>query len=165
MASRHTKFRLLSNAPSRSATDMARRGCSYSSRPAKGMPVLAVVPCRTGPAINIDWVIPSCSGNRSRACARTLPVITAFRQYTRTRTYFANLAPGVGSANNMTPWSSSVCSIRASLGALVGRLSCLRSQKRTARSSTPNAAPSERCVRPAKTRAARSWRPVTRFLL
>ena len=76
-----------------------------------------------------------------------------------------SLAPGVGSANSMTPWSNNACSMRASFGALVGRRSCLRSQNRTARSSTPSAAPSVRCVSPAKTRAARSWRPVTRFVL
>jgi len=76
-----------------------------------------------------------------------------------------SLAPGVGSANSMTPWSNRACSMRPSLGAPVGRRSCLRSQNLTARSSTPSAAPSVRCVSPAKTRAARSWRPVTRFLL
>ena len=51
------------------------------------------------------------------------------------------------------------------IGACVGRRSCLRSQKRTARSSTSSAAPSVRRVSPAKTRAARSWRAGTRFLL
>ena len=109
------------------------------------MPVLVVVPWRMGPALNIDGAFSNCSGNRSRArTLRQLRVTGSKCLKVLPRTYFANLAPGVGSANNMTPWSSSVCSIRASLGALVGRRSCLRSQKRTARSSTPSAAPSVR---------------------
>ena len=78
--------------------------------------------------------------------------------------FSAKRAPAVGSANSMTPCSSRHCSIRRSLGEPVGLRSCLRSQNLTARSSTPSAAPSVRWVSPARTRAARSWRPVIRFI-
>lgn len=55
--------------------------------------------------------------------------------------------------------------MRAWCRAPEGLLWCRRSQKRICLSSTPRAAPRVRCVRPASTRAARSWRPVTRLLL
>jgi hypothetical protein len=61
-----------------------------------------------------------------------------------------------GNPCKATSWSNRACSIWASLGPLVGRLSCLRSQKRTDRSPTPNAATSVRRVMPAETREARS---------
>src|SRR5580704_14261825 len=49
--------------------------------------------------------------------------------------FSASRAPGVGSANSITPRAKRASSMRLSFGADVGRLSCLRSQKRTARSS------------------------------
>src|ERR1700674_1440075 len=45
--------------------------------------------------------------------------------------------------------------MRTSFGAEVGRLSCFRSQKRTARSLTSSAAARSFCVMPASVRAAR----------
>jgi hypothetical protein len=42
---------------------------------------------------------------------------------------------------------------------------CLRSQKRTARSLTASTVARSRCVMPARVRAARNCRPVTRLIL
>jgi hypothetical protein len=92
------------------------------------------------------------------------PLLLKRESITRYR-YSASLAPGVGSANRITPCFKSACSMRTSFGAEVGRLSCFRSQKRTARSLTSSAAARSFCVMPASVRAARSCRPVTRFLL
>ena len=74
-----------------------------------------------------------------------------------------NLAPRDGSANRITPCSSRACSIRARYLPREGLLWWRRSQKRIWRSSTPRAAPRARWIRPASTRAARSWRPVIRL--
>lgn len=79
--------------------------------------------------------------------------------------FSASRAPGVGSANSITPRAKRACSMRVSFGADVGRLSCLRSQKRTARSLTASTVARSRCVMPARVRAARNCRPVTRLLL
>ena len=92
-----------------------------------------------------------------------LKAVTRARDMFVNYRFSTNRAPAVGSANSMTPCSSRHCSMRRSLGDPVGLRSCLRSQNLTALSSTPSAAPSVRWVRPAKTLAARSWRPVMRL--
>jgi hypothetical protein len=79
--------------------------------------------------------------------------------------FSASRAPGVGSANSITPRAKRACSMRVSFGADVGRQSCLRSQKRTARSLTASTVARSRCVMPARVRTARNCRPVTRLLL
>jgi hypothetical protein len=48
-------------------------------------------------------------------------------------------------------------------GTDVGNLFSFNSQYRTARSSTPTALENSRCVKPARIRAALSWRPVMMF--
>ena len=85
--------------------------------------------------------------------------------WARNYRFSASRAPGVGSANSITPRAKRACSMRVSFGTDVGRLSCLRSQKRTARSLTASAVARSRCVMPARVRAARNCRPVTRLIL
>ncbi len=93
------------------------------------------------------------------------PVARACALVARNYRFSASRAPGVGSANSITPRAKRACSMRVSFGADVGRLSCLRSQKRTARSLTASTVARSRCVMPARVRAARNCRPVTRLIL
>jgi CheY-like chemotaxis protein len=77
--------------------------------------------------------------------------------------FSASRALGVGSANKITLRATESVRFGCHSAQTLARLSCLRSQNRTARSLIPSAAARSFCVMPARARVARSCRPVQRL--